>query len=708
MLLPNITFLYNKLCPGNIFWGFFVLLANIMKYISIALLTITTVLTSLSGGAQNKDSLLLVAKKVPADSNQVKAALGLAAAYLGSQPDSSAHWAKTAIAWAEKVPNGKKWLTNGWNSLGMAHYYGSQYRDAIRAFEGFYKAAKAEKDFTKMGQAKNNQGNVWIELGRYDSTILLYKEALKIRQDAKDSFGIAMSYNNLGYIYKEVGNYDKAMENMLVARQYFEKLGNKEGVGNTLNNIGQVYLKKKDIDQAITYFKNGVTLYASIGDERNMAISYHSIANAMSAKGVYDSARYYWKIAEEKYILQKDDRNLALINADLAESYNREEKWADAVPYFQEAIRLNTAIDNKRSLAGIYIAYASNSIAQNKLESGRLLLDSAKSFLTTSNQKNHWRDYYKTQAALYEAQGNATLALQSLQQFVLYSDSVLNETNIKAIADMGVKYETEKKEQEIVLQKAQVAKKNIIIWAIAGLSALMVLLGYSYYRRYRLKKEKELQLEVMHQQDLAARSVLLAEENERRRIAAELHDGVGQIMSAARMNLDAVVRELQPLATEKLVKLERVVSLVDEGCKEVRAVSHSMMPNALLKKGLASALHDFIQKIDQQVIKTQLHIEGLQERLSPETESVLYRVIQECVNNVIKHSGANQLDISVIHEKEAVEVTIEDNGKGFNVNEVSAGIGLQNIKARIQFLKGTLDIESSPGRGTFTGIHVPL
>ena len=679
-----------------------------MKNFQIALLTFSIVFTSKWVNAQNKDSLTLVAKKLPADSNQVKAALGLASAYLGTQPDSSAHWAKTAIALSEKVANGKKWLTNGLNTLGMAQYYGSHYRDAIRAFEGFYEAAKAEKDYAKMGQAKNNIGNVWIELGRYDSTILLYKEALKIRQDAKDSFGIAMSYNNLGYIYKEVGNYDKAMENMMVANRYYTKLGNKEALGNTLNNIGQVYLKKKENNKAISYFRSGIALYASIGDERNVAISYHCIGNAMSANNLHDSARYYWKIAEEKYTAQKDERNLSLINADIAESYNREKKWADAVPYFQRAILLNTTIGNKRSLAGIYVAFASNSISQNKLEIGRLLLDSAKSFLTISNQKNHWRDYYKTQALLYEAQGNATMALQSLQQFVLYSDSVLNETNIKAIADMGVKYETEKKEQEIVLQKAQVAKKNTIIWSIAVLSGLVVLLGYSYYRRYRLKKEKEFQLEVMNQQDLAARSVLLAEENERRRIAAELHDGVGQIMSAARMNLDAIVRELQPLPTDKLVKLERVVSLVDEGCKEVRAVSHSMMPNALLKKGLASALHDFIQKIDQQVIKIHLHIDGLQERLSPETESVLYRVIQECVNNVIKHSGANQLDISVIHEQDSVDVTIEDNGIGFNVKEIVEGIGLQNIKARIQFLKGTLDIESSRGRGTFIGIHIPV
>jgi len=658
--------------------------------------------------SQNKDSLIRVASKTPADSNQVMATLGLASAYLGSQPDSSVFWATKAIDLAKKAPGSKKWLTNGWNSLGMANYYRSNYREAIKAFEGFYEAAKAEKDFAKMGQAKNNQGNVWIELGRYDSTILLYKEALKIRQDTKDSSGIAMSYNNLGYIYKEVGDYDKAMENMLIALAFYEKMGNQEVVGHTLNNIGQVYLKKKDHDKAIAYFKNSVSLFATLNDDRNLAISYHSLGNGLSAKGLYDSARNYWKQAETLYLKQKDTRQLALINADLAESFAREMKWAEAVPFFEQAIRLNVQIDNKRSLGGIYIAFANNQLGQKKWEQSALLLDTAKQYLTVSNQKNQWRDFYKTRASLYEAQGNATLALQSLQQYVLYSDSVLNETNIKAIADMGVKYETEKKEQEIVLQKAQVAKKNVLIWAIAGFSALMALLGYSYYKRYRLKKEKELQLEVMRQQDAAARSVLKAEENERRRIAAELHDGVGQIMSAARMNLDAVVRELQPLDTDKLLKLERVVSLVDEGCKEVRTVSHNMMPNALLKKGLGSALHDFIQKIDQQVIKTQLHIEGLQDRLSPETESVLYRVIQECVNNVIKHSGANQLDISLIRDHSAIDITIEDNGKGFDVNEVSQGIGLHNIKARIQFLKGTLDIESSPGRGTFTGIHVPL
>jgi signal transduction histidine kinase len=234
------------------------------------------------------------------------------------------------------------------------------------------------------------------------------------------------------------------------------------------------------------------------------------------------------------------------------------------------------------------------------------------------------------------------------------------------------------------------------------------LLGFSYYRRQKLRQEKETNEKLLHQQEEATKAVLNAEESERRRIAAELHDGVGQLMSAARMNLESVVKELGSLPEEKLLKLERVVTLVDEGCKEVRTVSHSMMPNALLKKGLASALQDFILKIDQQVIQTSLHMEGLQERLQPEVESVLYRIIQECVTNVIKHSGASQLDIVLLKENNNMDVTIEDNGKGFVVEDVSNGIGLQNIRARVQYLKGTLDIESAPGRGSFFGIHIPL
>ena len=238
----------------------------------------------------------------------------------------------------------------------------------------------------------------------------------------------------------------------------------------------------------------------------------------------------------------------------------------------------------------------------------------------------------------------------------------------------------------------------------------MILLSYSFYRRYKLRQETKLRDAIIKQQDLSTKAVLEAEENERKRIAQELHDGVGQMMSAAKMNLSAFESDLQLKDEAQKTAYEKIVSLVDESCKEVRSVSHQMMPNALLKKGLANAIREFIDKIDSRVLKVDLFSEGLNERIDSNAETVLYRVIQECVNNVIKHSGANHLDISLIKDVDGISVTIEDNGKGFDVAQKTnvEGIGLKNMRTRIEYLKGTIEFDSTPEKGTLVAINVPV
>lgn len=214
----------------------------------------------------------------------------------------------------------------------------------------------------------------------------------------------------------------------------------------------------------------------------------------------------------------------------------------------------------------------------------------------------------------------------------------------------------------------------------------------------------------MKQQELSARAVIEAEEDERQRIARDLHDGVGQMMSAAKMNLSAFEAEMKFENKEQQVSFEKIIGLVDESCKEIRNVSHNMMPNALLKNSLASAIRDFIDKMDKKTLQVHLYTEGLDERLDSNVETVLYRVIQECVNNVIKHADASTLDIAVVKEKDGISATIEDNGKGFDMTGIEkfTGIGLKNIMTRVEYLKGTVDYDSSPGQGTVVALHVPL
>jgi signal transduction histidine kinase len=115
-----------------------------------------------------------------------------------------------------------------------------------------------------------------------------------------------------------------------------------------------------------------------------------------------------------------------------------------------------------------------------------------------------------------------------------------------------------------------------------------------------------------------------------------------------------------------------------------------MMPNALLKNNLSDAIQDFVDKLDNKTMKVHLYAEGLDERLDANVEIVLYRVIQECVNNVIKHASATTLDISLMRDKDGISATIEDNGIGFDItdNQKFEGIGLKNISTRIEYLKG--------------------
>ena len=266
--------------------------------------------------------------------------------------------------------------------------------------------------------------------------------------------------------------------------------------------------------------------------------------------------------------------------------------------------------------------------------------------------------------------------------------------------------------QALQLSNTQLAvsRRNVMLAALAGAVLLLSLLGYSFYRRKQLAQETRLQQSILEQQEKSTKAVLEAEEAERQRIAKDLHDGVGQMMSAAKMNLSAYEYAAQFQTSQEKQSFEKIIQLVDESCAEVRAVSHNMMPNALLKNSLAAAVREFISKLDSRQLAVHLYTEGLEERLDFNVETVLYRVIQECVNNVVKHSGASKLDISLIKDKKEITATIEDNGKGFNSDAVqkSEGMGMKNIRTRIEYLKGSVDFDAAPGRGTLVALHVPL
>src|SRR5690606_18741818 len=153
---------------------------------------------------------------------------------------------------------------------------------------------------------------------------------------------------------------------------------------------------------------------------------------------------------------------------------------------------------------------------------------------------------------------------------------------------------------------------------------------------------------------------------------------------------------------------EKTLALVDESCREVRSISHQMMPNTLAKSGIVADVRNFIEKIDSSILDIELQVEGFTDTLEGNEEIILYRVIQEAVNNVTKHSGATTLLIKLQKTKELITVLIKDNGKGFDTSQSFEGIGLKNIRTRIEYLKGSIDFTSSPNSGTAINSSIPI
>ena len=524
----------------------------------------------------------------------------------------------------------------------------------------------------KTGEARSltNLGAIESVKGNYAGALQYYFEGLKIWEAQNNKRGIMLNKNNIGEVYGNLKNFDKQYQYLTEALTIAIENDFKDGIALIKQNLSIYYSYKNDFKTAFNSQVEAVHLFEQQNKMSEAALGYSNAGAYCFFMNNLDSALFYYEKAKVIGEQLKDIRVLSMSYANIAEAYENQNKIPEAIEGYNKSIE-----------------YAS----ENKYKEQLLFC-------------------YAQLAGIYQKKGEFPLAIQYIKKQQGVKDSILNIASSKQINELQTKYETAKKEHTIQQQQFELVKKNYWIGGIAGLLLLGGLLGFSFYRSSKLKQAKKMQDEIMKQQDMATKAVIEAEENERKRIAGDLHDGVGQTMSAAKMNLSSIESRLNFGNEEDRIAFEKIVNLVDESCKEVRTVSHNMMPNALLKSGLSSAVKEFIDKIDSRILKVNLYSEGLNERLDSNVETVLYRVIQECVNNVIKHSGANQLDISLIKDADGIAATIEDNGRGFNIGEKekAGGIGLKNIRTRIEYLKGTIDFDSAPGKGTLVAIHVPL
>jgi len=310
-----------------------------------------------------------------------------------------------------------------------------------------------------------------------------------------------------------------------------------------------------------------------------------------------------------------------------------------------------------------------------------------------------------------EALGNLPASHQYLKNFVAVSDSIQNKNNRKNVYELESRYQAQQKEMILFGQRKIIERKNLLNYLLASGLVSLAIIVVLLYRNYRHKQKLQQQLITDLETEkklMATEAVLKGEEQERTRLAQDLHDGLGGMLSGIKYSFNTMKGQLV-MTAENTRAFERSMDMLDSSIGEMRRVAHNMMPEALVKFGLNTALKDFCNDINQSgALKISYQSIGLEEAVLDRTGSIaVYRIVQELINNTMKHAGATTSLVQVSLLQQILSVTVEDDGKGFDI-AMSEGMGYRNIRNRVDFLKGSIDIQSENSKGTSVHIEINL
>ena len=323
-----------------------------------------------------------------------------------------------------------------------------------------------------------------------------------------------------------------------------------------------------------------------------------------------------------------------------------------------------------------------------------------------------------------EKSGNIDKAYQYQKQFITVSDSMKKEKIQRQMNETEVKYQNEKKEKEILqlqksnaVQSLSLQKKSTFNYFLIGSVVALLITGFLGYRNLRHRQQLAKQQDELQQQRIrelekdkqlvAVDSMLKGQEEERSRLAKDLHDGLGGLLSGVKFSLSNMKDNLI-ITPDNMAVFERSLDMLDTSIKELRRVAHNMMPEMLTKFGLDEALKEYCNTVNAtKLLAVKYQSLGMETRLDKATEIIIYRIVQELLNNILKHAAASEAFVQLIRENDRLNIVVEDNGKGFDTAllENSKGAGWVNIRSRVEYLKGQLDIHSEPGKGTLVNME---
>ncbi len=548
-------------------------------------------------------------------------------------------------------------------------------------------------------------------------------------------------------------NFERARQWGDTAMVYYRILNNNLWMGYTMRVLGVQSQRLNRSELSIGYFQKSTAYFETCKDTVmmaqnyvNLSLLYHNII-ADYAKGLEygnkglalvesqhtEQPILLWR-AVNAIAINHDDagrwdeaiayhrRNLSFQNPvylsstlnNLGNTLRKKGSFAEAERYFLQSLPLVDGAD-AYLFATVYLNLSQVNEDMGRRKKALQYNDSSLHYALRSKHVEKLRDSYDFAYRLYQKEGNYRKAFEAMNHYMAIKDSVLDKDKASIIYEMESRFQAEQKERHIAQLQNEALSKDLeiqqsrfIIWSIvAGAAMLGMAIAWFYKQQhYRIRGDRAREREDLQRQRFSA--VIEAEENERSRVAKDLHDGLGQLISTAKLGLTAVSLPSHDVQSQLLTNS---IQVLDRATQEVRSIAHNLMPAALSELGLRAALEDMTVKINEaKLMSVKLTMAGLDERLPGTVEVAVYRVIQEVINNMLKHSRADRIMISLQRTGNALSLSIADNGVGFEKEMItrSKGLGWKSIFSRIAMLNGNIEVDTRPGAGTSVSIQFAI
>ena len=551
-----------------------------------------------------------------------------------------------------------------------------------------------------------------------DESLTIFTKALRYANELGYTQGQAEAHRWLAIVTYLKGQNERSVIHNQEAIRLFQSLGWKAKEGDQYCSLG-FQMKARDLPRATTYMLKGMRMLEAENDSGRLTAVYDNYGVIKLLAKDLDSSLFYYNRALNLKRLFADSLGIPFSLNKLGEVHLLNKNLIAARQVFDEAYRIRVFRKDAFGIMENYACFGDYFLAAAQSDSAIFWYNRALDQSRAQAYPFMTRYCFAQLSKAHELGGNLFFALQMHRAYAAITDSLQTDQRTRQVTELELRFETMEKDRENSLLRQQKTEQQLVVsqqrvWMVALASAAfsILLLAFFVVQRNKQREAAKRDTAIILERERGLRAIILATEEERKRIAKDLHDGVVQGLTGLKLRLQNQLRKLSALPLEQEAEFKETSSMLDASIDEVRNISHRMMPRALSELGLVPAMADLLDKTLSQVnIQFQFEhhkVEGI--RFDETVEVSLYRIAQELITNIIKHAQAQAVSVQLLKTASHLVLVVEDNGTGFAYEDQinRNGIGLMNISSRAKALHGEVTYVPSPMQGTVATIRIPL